>query len=307
MTQDEAFLQAIREDPGDEANWLIYADWLEEHGNPLAAVYRCRRLTNSLDMELVLIPDGTFRMGSPKNLKGRHDDETPQHQVTITMPFYLGVHPATQAEYHRLTGTNPSHFAAGGSRADRVVGLDTERFPVEEVTWEDAVAFCRRLSDLPAEKKLGRRYRLPTEAEWEYACRAGARRSTRFSFGRSLSAAQANCETPDSFRRPTPVGSYPDNAFRLCDMHGNVWNWCQDWYDPTYYGRSPREDPHGPDSPPSDHRRCLRGGAWDTAPRHCRSAWRAGSSPTARANTIGFRVLLEVEGIVAAGLQLAGR
>src|SRR5262249_22137851 len=157
--------QAIRESPGDEANWLIYADWLEEQGNPLAAVFRRRRLTNSVGMELVLVPPGIFLMGSPKSLKVKHGDESPQHEVAITRPFYLGVHPVTQSEYHGLTGTNPSSFAPTGNLAARVADFDTARFPVEQVSWENAVAFCGLLSDLTAEKARGRRYRLPTEAE----------------------------------------------------------------------------------------------------------------------------------------------
>jgi uncharacterized protein (TIGR02996 family) len=258
MRDDEAFLGAIRADPGDEAPWLIYADWLEERGDPLAAAYRRRRLTNSVGMTLVLIPPGTFLMGSPPDEVERTDAEGPQHEVEITRPFYLGAYPVTQEEYQKVMGVNPSHFSPSGEGRSEVTGLDTRRFPVEAGTWDDPVAFCRRLSELPEENRYGRQYRLPTEAEWEYACRGGARDAMPFYFKRptaALSSAQANFDgnhpyggalTGPCLERTTAVGSYPPNAFGLYDMHGNVWECCSDWYDPYYYSQSPRQDPQGP-------------------------------------------------------------
>ena len=133
-----------------------------------------KEITNSIGMKLVLIPAGKFLMGSPKDEKERWPDEE-QHEVSITKPFYLGVYVVTQAEYEKVMGNNPSYFSAKGDGKDSVKDMDTGQFPVEAVSWDDAVAFCKKLSELPEEKKAGRVYRLPTEAEWEYACRAGTK------------------------------------------------------------------------------------------------------------------------------------
>ena len=184
--------------------------------------------TNSIGMRLVLIPAGKFIMGSPKDEKDRGDDED-QHEVEITKPFYLGVYTVTQAEYEKIMKTNPSWFSARGKGKDKVANVDTAQFPVEMVSWNDAVAFCKKLSELPEEKKAGRTYRLPTEAEWEYACRAGT--STAFHFGNSLSSTQANFDGNYPYGkagkgpylgRTAKVDSYPANAFGLYDMHGGI-------------------------------------------------------------------------------------
>src|SRR5262245_41111937 len=130
-------------------------------------------VTNTLGMTFVLIPPGTFWMGSKPSDKERFLDETPAHEVELTRPYYLAVHQVAQSQYRKVLRTNPSAFRADGIFADRVDGLDTSDFPVEQVSWFDAVEFCRRLSRRAAEKRAGRAYRLPTEAEWEYAARAG--------------------------------------------------------------------------------------------------------------------------------------
>jgi formylglycine-generating enzyme required for sulfatase activity len=243
-------------------------------------------ITNSIEMKLALIPAGEFLMGSPEDEAGRFDLET-QHRVRITTPFYLGVYEVTQGEYEQVMGANPSQFA-------EVEGMDTSRFPVEMVTWEEAVEFCGKLSSLPEEERAGRKYRLPTEAEWEYACRAGT--TTVFHFGTQLNGRKANCNarrpygtsTPGPYLgRPTTVGSYEPNAFGLFDMHGNVCEWCQDWYDPEYYKKSPTDDPPGP-SEGSGH--MVRGGDWYRVPLFCRSAYRGWDVPRRRIAYLGFRV-----------------
>jgi formylglycine-generating enzyme required for sulfatase activity len=183
---------------------------------------------------------------------------------------------------------------------------DTRNFPVDDVSWEDAAAFCRKLSELPEEMHRGRVYRLPTEAEWEYACRGGATSSTPFSFGNSLSSTQANfngnhphggAATGPFLERTSAVGSYPANSFGLYDMHGNVWEWCQDRYAEDYYAKSPKKDPQGP-APGTHHLslsyRFQRGGCWNDAGKLCRSASRKALPATSRFHFVGFRVALTV-------------
>ena len=234
-------------------------------------------LTNSIDMKLARIPAGKFLMGSPPTEPERDPEET-QHEVAISRPFYLGVHEVTQAQFQRVLGRNPSFFhPKGGGGPDH---------PVDQVLWQEAVDFCKKLSALPAEKAAGRVYRLPTEAEWEYACRAGT--TTPVAFGTTLSSTQANFNGNypygDAARGPylqrtAKVGSYPANAWGLYDMHGNVWEWCSDWYDPAYYSHSPREDPKGPAKGVVDNGFggffvVVRGGCWLDEGRGCRSAYR---------------------------------
>jgi formylglycine-generating enzyme required for sulfatase activity len=251
---------------------------------------RVKLLANSLGMKLVLIPAGVFPMGSDEGEPGHRFNEGPRHEVAITAPFYMGVHPVTQEQYERVMGTNPAQFhrTSGGGPAH----------PVERVSWEDAVAFCRRLSESPAERQQGRTYRLPTEAEWEYACRAGT--TTPFCYGAVLSAAQANIdggfpygEAPKepSQGKTTPVGAYPANHFGLHDMHGNVWQWCLDWYNDRYYQHSPRRDPPGAES---GRFRVVRGGSWRNHAVTCRAAYRNGLVPYNRDRFTGFRVVAPV-------------
>jgi formylglycine-generating enzyme required for sulfatase activity len=189
-----------------------------------------RPITNSIGMKLVFIPAGKFTMGSPNDEANRSADEQ-QHEVAITREFYLGVYEVTQEEYETVMGQNPSWFCAGGDGKERVAGLDTRRFPVENVSWEDAVEFCRKLSARAAETKAGRAYRLPTEAEWEYACRGGARSSEPFHFGAALSSTQANFDGNLPYGgaakgpymgRTCRVGSYQPNGFGLYDLHGEL-------------------------------------------------------------------------------------
>ncbi len=245
-------------------------------------------VTNSIGMELRLIPPGEFLMGSPESEKGHRDLEGPQHRVQITNPFYLGSYEITQAEYEHVMDRNPSRFR-------RIWGQDTSRFPVEMVSWEDAVEFCRRLSELGEERSAGRVYRLPTEAEWEYACRAGT--TTPFHFGSAMDSREANCVDSTAFgetqtrlplKRTTTVGSYNPNGFGLYDMHGNVGEWCADWSG-GYGANGPREDPQGPRT---GCYRVIRGGGWLNIPLQCRSAFRGATLPVTRRSFLGFRVVL---------------
>jgi formylglycine-generating enzyme required for sulfatase activity len=260
-----------------------------------------RKFVNSIGMTFVLIPAGTFLMGSPVSEEGREADEGPEHQVKITQPFYLGVHPVTQEQWHSVMGNNPSWFSASGGGKDQVAGLDTSDFPVERVNQEEVQTFLDRLAALAEEQENRRTYRLPGEAEWEYACRGG-RGGSPFTFGSSLSAEQANfngnhpysgAATGPYLKRTSKVGSYPANAFGLWDMHGNVWEWCSDCYDAGYYGKSPPNDPQGP-SGRAD--RVIRGGSWISLGSGCRSASRYGSTPGFRSSILGFRVVLVVPG-----------
>jgi formylglycine-generating enzyme required for sulfatase activity len=257
-----------------------------------------RTITNSVGMRLVLIPAGEFLMGSPKDEKGRASDEGPRHKVKLTRSFYLGVYAVTQGEYQKITGTNPSWYCATGGGKHKVKDLDTHRFPVERVSWVDAVKCCEKLSELEAEKKAGRKYRLPSEAEWEYACRAGT--TTPFHFGKSMSSRQANFDGDTPYggaakgaylRRPAKVGSYRPNAWGLYDMHGNVWQWCQDRFAKDYYRGSPKEDPRGPKK---GDRRVLRGGSWHGPASDCRAAFRNWNISGILSDDIGFRVVCAV-------------
>jgi|GEM_PF-1254105 len=247
------------------------------------------KINNSVGMRFRLIPPGTFEMGSPASEPKRISHET-LHNVSITQPKLLGIYPVTQGEWKKLMGSNPSYFTS-------VQGEDTSRFPVEQVSWEDSQAF---LTQLNAQHGLkGWRYRLPTEGEWEYACRAGT--VSPFWFGSELNGKQGNCngtypypgktEKGPDLNRPTVVGTYGANPFGICDQHGNVWEWCGDWYNKGYSSQSLSKDPQGPSSGSS---RVLRGGSWYGSATNCRSAYRYGSVPSNRGSGIGFRVLCEL-------------
>ena len=234
---------------------------------------------NSIGMTFRLIPAGTFRMGSGNG----HDHEKPVHEVTISRAFYLGEHEVTQDQYDRVMGANPSHFK-GRHR------------PVENVSWDDAQEFCRRLSAME-----GVRCRLPTEAEWEYACRAAS--TTEYCFGDSgeelgeYAWFDENSARKRGFARsliwgkktfPSEtcnVGRKRPNAWGLYDMHGNVFEWCQDWYGPYEAGK--QADPTGPSSGDD---RVLRGGSWCYYASYCRSASRWFFTPGGRTYDLGFRV-----------------
>jgi uncharacterized protein (TIGR02996 family) len=329
---EASFLSALHESPDDEVTWLALADWLDEDGQAQRAelirlVRRLRsvpvmkrtrdraaledrvaellaagarpvvaEITNSLGMSFALIPPGRFRMGSLSREPLRHHDER-VHEVTLTRPYYLGVFPVTQAQYARVMGANPSAFSRDGRSASVVASVaeaEIAQFPVDSVSWEDAQHFLARLNNLPEERRAGRTHRLPTEAEWEYACRGGSASSGPFSFGKSLSSLLANfdgaypsegAEKGPFLARPSRVSAYRPNVFGLYDMHGNVFEWCQDWH--GRYPVGPVTDPTGPADGES---RIDRGGAWYFTANICRSAYRDCSSPTGRYSFLGFRV-----------------
>ncbi len=214
------------------------------------------------------LPGGTFTMGSQEE-RGRN---TPQHSVTITKPFEIGIHEVTQKQYEAVMGTNPSVYK----------GSD---HPVDSVSWNQAVEFCRKLSDMPAEKAAGHVYRLPTEAEWEYACRAGT--SSIFCFGDDESQL-GDYAWFGITTKPTshPVGQKEPNLWGIYDMHGNVYEWCQDFYAP--YPAGAVTDPQGGETGPE---RVLRGGGLSNAASYCRSADRSYIAPETNKHSYGFRVV----------------
>ncbi len=279
------------------------ARWAKYLGAPVTQ-------TNSIGMKLVLIPPGEFDMGSPKerieelkahtdneSFKGMLSGEEPQHRVRITRPFYLGMYDVTQEEYERVVGSNPSDFSAAGKARDKVAGQDTQRFPVENVSWDDAVEFCRKLAKMPEEKAAGRQYRLPSEAHWEYACRAGSTGRSSLASGRGgIPEEDDEHELSDyawfngnSGGRTHEVGGKRANAWGLYDVHGNVWQWCQDLYDKDYYAKSPADDPTGPSGGSG---RVFRGGCWRDTAGYCRSALRSYGNRVSRGNNMGLRVFL---------------
>ena len=294
-------------------------------------------IKNSVGIRLVLIPAGEFQMGcqepaqdlvaafAPYKRKPEDfSDEYPRHRVRITKPFYLGKCEVTVGEFRRFTvdagykteaeadgeggwGYNPATGRCEGRRPEftwRNPGFpQSDKHPVLDVSWNDAAEFCQWLS-----RQEGKIYRLPTEAEWEYACRAGS--TTRYSAGDDPNGLDRIAKTADAKGRndfphvadliipkgdnqpfTVPVGSFPPNAFGLCDMHGNVWEWCTDLYGEDYYASSPLDDPRGPDS---GGLRVRRGGAWNSFPLWARSSFRNWNTPDSRCVNLGFRIALDL-------------
>jgi formylglycine-generating enzyme required for sulfatase activity len=294
-----------------------------------------KEIINSIGMKLTLVPSGEFMMGSGESaeetaaffnktygeglLKADFFQEHPQHRVRITKPFYLGTYHVTRGQFKQFVADtsyktdaekaeNPGAYVWDPDR--KVFSLDekhswrnagfeqTDEHPVVCVSWNDAAAFCQWLS-----KKEGKAYRLPTEAEWEYACRAGT--TTRYSSGDDPEAlaevgnvadAAARAQFPDwkytlkasdGYVFTSPVGSFKPNALGLYDMHGNAWQWCADWYGAEYYAAFPVDDPTGP---ASGNDRVLRGGSWGGGPLNSRSANRSRITPVYRSYNSGFRV-----------------
>ncbi len=293
-------------------------------------------LGGGVKMEMTLIPSGEFKMGSGESAEATaaffnktygedlltadfFKDEHPQHRVRITKPFYLGTYHVTRGQFRQFVkdsgyktdaekGEKPGAYGWDADKKEfgfnekyswRNAGFEqTDEHPVVNVSWNDAVEYCKWLS-----KKEGKTYRLPTEAEWEYACRAGT--TTRYWSGDdpetlakvgNVADAAAKAQFPDwkytikandGYVFTAPVGKFKPNAFGLYDMHGNAWQWCADWYGADYYAASPADDPTGPDS---GNVRVLRGGSWYFGPNFARSAIRGWNSPYLRVISAGFRV-----------------
>ena len=286
--------------------------------NGITITHRGSIRSKTLGSTLALVQGGEYRMGSPGEEPYRKNDE-PEHKVKLTKPYYLGTHEVVQEDYEKIMGANPSYFSAKGEGRAKVAGLDTKRFPVEMVSWFDAVEYCNRLSakdgyapyykltDVKTEGTAivsatvaipgGSGYRLPSEAEWEFACRAGT--TTPFHYGKESSERTSNVKalldtggygaSPKwkELGRTTTVGSYPANAWGLFDMHGNAAEWCEDWYDRGYYSASPRENPKGPEQ---GAHRAIRGGSWLVNDAICRSAARFFHLPSETTSYSGFRI-----------------
>jgi len=263
------------------------------------AKYFKEDLGNGITLEMVQIPGGSFMMGSPESEQGRNNNESPQHQVNVP-GFSMGKFVVTQEQYQQIMGNNPSSFS-GAERSVKQVSQSSfsgAKRPVEQVSWNNAVEFCQKLS-----QKTGREYRLPSEAEWEYACRAGT--TTPFHFGETITTELANyngtvnyaSEPKGKYRQETTeVGSFPPNSFGLYDMHGNVWEWCQDdWHD--NYVNAPKNGNAWTSQ--SGNGNVLRGGSWINVPQNCRSASRIRYNFNWDVldrirNGIGFRVVCDV-------------
>jgi uncharacterized protein (TIGR02996 family) len=318
----DGFLSDIVAHPEEHRLWLILADWLEDQDDPRAELVRLTwalqyesehpefgarqtrvqallaggmqpvRPTQTLGpgMEFAWIPPGSFWMGSPLEEAERGDDET-QHPVKLTRGFWMGVTPVTQGQWLAVKGNNPSWFSRNGLGKDvvrEVSDTDLAHFPVESVCWYDAQVTCEKLS-----KQVNKTIRLPTEAEWEYACRAGTR--TPFHFGPIADGTLANLDGRVPYEqtmpgpylgRLTPVGNYAPNPWGLLDCHGQVCEWCQDEYTERYEKLI--------DSDPcyvlTGQSRVLRGGSWNDAPTYCRASSRNFNGPAVCNCDFGLRV-----------------
>ena len=228
-------------------------------------------LGNGIKLELVLIPAGEFEMGSPASDVEAPHMQKPQHRVRITKQFYLGKYLVTQQQWEAVMGGNPSKFKG-------------PKNPVETVSWDDCQQFLTKLNAKIGTQ--GGKFALPTEAQWEYACRAGS--TTRYCFGDDdAKLGEYAWYDANSGNRTHPVGEKKPNAWGLYDMHGNVFEWCQDWCDGNYYASSPTNDPTGPATGTD---RAGRGGSWKLFAGFSRSAYRFSHLPEGRAFSLGFRV-----------------
>jgi formylglycine-generating enzyme required for sulfatase activity len=257
----------------------LYYFWISSVDGVKSIAVSARTIMRPVSNDFVRINGGTFRMGSPATEVGRHVREGPQHSVTVS-GFSMSKYEVTQKEWTAVMGNNPSYFKG-------------DNLPVEQVSWYDAIEYCNKRSvkegltpaytrngDTVTWNRRANGYRLPTEAEWEYACRAGT--TTAYSTGGSITTGQANY----NIGKTTNVGSYSANAWGLYDMHGNVWEWCWDWY--GNYSSGAQTDPVGASSGTS---RLARGGSWYSDAQHVRSAYRNYGTPSGRSSRLGFRLV----------------
>jgi uncharacterized protein (TIGR02996 family) len=340
MNSESDFLEAIVAHPHDIAGRLVFADWLDEQGDPRGELLRLlltltqsvsvpdrgslegrlRNLlaagvkpvgpvwTNSIGMDLILIPPGTFNMGSPKREKGHVRDEK-QVLVTLTRGYWMGKYEVTQAQWTQVMGSTLREQCAKATETGRSFYGEGPRFPIYYVSHDEASDFCRKLTEQErAANRLmrGWEYHLPTEVQWEYACRAGT--ETAMPFGDNLSSREANFNGKEPYnkapkgewlRRTTEVGSYPANGWGLYDMLGNVTEWCRDWYAEKLAGGT---DPQGSDGAGRVLRngdlmdaglRATRGGCWRNPGAACRSSTRGYSEPGLSYEIGGCRVVLD--------------
>ena len=257
--------------------------------NPAAGTRKTLEI-NGVEFPFRYCPPGTFLMGAPEY------DEAGVREVTLTRGFWTLETPVTQRLYEAITGENPSEFSTSGQFADDVAGLDTSDFPVENVSWFDCQDYCEALNALNV-APTGFAFRLPWEAEWEYACRAGT--TTPFFWGTTLNGDRANCNGNEPYgdvepgpclERPSAVGSYGANPWGLLDMSGNVWEWAADWW--GKYDATPQTDPTGPSEPTPGWGRIVRGGSWDDEADLCLSGSRLGEFPEDVNYIYGFRIVL---------------
>lgn len=235
---------------------------------------QAKNFTNSIGMHFTMIPAGKFMMGEDPSLHNEgKDDERPQHEVTISKPFYIGIHEVTQKQWKSVMGNNPSQHKGDNN-------------PVDNVSWNDAQEFIKRLNKLEGHD----RYRLPTEAEWEYAARGG--NSARYFWGNDQSKLVDHAWiTANAGGTTHPVGMKKANAYGLYDTSGNVREWVSDWYDDNYYSHSPKIDPRGP---ASGYGRAYRGGSKDGAEFPTRSSYRWRETPDTKVQNLGFRIVMNV-------------
>ncbi|MBT6493014.1 MAG: SUMF1/EgtB/PvdO family nonheme iron enzyme, partial [Planctomycetaceae bacterium] len=293
--------------------------WADYLGVPVEKVLD---IGGGVKVTMVLIPPGEFLMGTTDEEQARWlkvatavkeqptidflPSEGPQHRVRLTKPFYLAVHEVTQEQYQQVTGTNPSHFSSSGDGKGRVVGQLTNRRPVENVSWLGAVSFCNKLSVLEKQRSCyvisgnsvtrlpGNGYRLPTEAEWEYACRAGS--TGTFCIADESELGNYAWYTKNSGGMPHPVGEKLPNGFGAFDMHGNVWEWCWDWYEAKHYSqRKGGGDVLDPFGPSAGMQRVYRGGGWVNFALNCRSAYRYCSGQNIHGSGLGFRIAMTID------------
>ena len=278
--QEEQVWTAARQ-KGTAAAYANYTAIYCPGGRHCGEVPAKAKIPEMPDDGLVFVPGGTFKMGCTDEQKRCQDDEKPAHNVTLN-DFYIGKYEVTQKLWREVMGNNPSDF------------IDCDDCPVEQVSWDDVQIFLQKLS-----QQTGRQYRLPTEAEWEYAARGGGK-AVLFGNGQNTAdPAQINFDANATYKKTysiagtyrkntVPVGSLNSaNALGLYDMSGNVWEWCSDWYNPIYYENSPASNPTGPTT--GTHR-VFRGGSWDYGLRECRVAYRSHLTPNYHWVNVGFRL-----------------